>query len=222
MNSITALRLDKTELLEKISTAAKAGKIETVLSASEKLKKIEEILNRFDQLESEIAELNFEDDDLCIMPATGIRGKSASATSPRQSVKSVREHGREIREYFLNKLLQEGIALQLIRGETIFKTGSGEKVGIAVATERQPDRWFLGLPAGSFDHAILLCQREGGEVVDICLPKAFFSEYGSRLSESKGQLKFNVLRKGSIYVVKVPGEDDVNPADFAVDYSFLR
>ena len=222
MDSITALRLDKTELLEKISAAAKDRKTEAVLVASEKLKKIEEILNRFEQLESEIAGLNFEDDDLCIMPATIIRGKSASATSPRQSVKLVRKHGKEIRESFLNKLFQEGIALQLIRGETIYRTGSGEKVGIAVATERQPGRWFLGLPAGGFDHAILLCQLESGKVVDICLPKVFFSEYGNRLSESKGQLKFNVLRKGSIYVVKIPGDDDVNPADFAVDYYFLR
>jgi hypothetical protein len=99
-----------------------------------------------------------------------------STPIPRTSVKTVRENGREIREVFLKKLLQTGISLQQVKGETIYRAKSGEKVGIAVATERQPDRWFLGLPEGGFDHAVLLCQREGGDVIEIRLPKGFFAK----------------------------------------------
>lgn len=222
MDAIGKLRQDKKELLEIISTAASEGKSETVLSASEKLRKIEMLITRYQQLEVEIAELQGEGGlHMNTEAATENRTKLTSPPFPRASVKTVRERGREIREGFLKKLLQTGILLQQVKGETIYRTKSGEKVGIAVATERQPDRWFLGLPAGGFDHAILLCQRDNGSVVDISLPKEFFTQYGSDLSQAKGQVKFNISRKGSIFVVKVPGADDVNPANFSSDYSFL-
>lgn len=223
MNVIGKLWKWKKELLEKISTAAREGKSETVLSASEKLRKIEILINRCEQLEIEIAELQ-RDEGLQLNPEAVIlnRIESIFPSSSRKSVKTIREHGREIREAFLKKLLQAGISLQPVRGETIYISKSGEKVGIAVATERQPDRWFLGLPTGGFDHAVLLCQRESGDVIEIRLPNGFFAKYGSDLSESKGQVKFNVSRKGSVFVVKVPGTEGINPVAFSSDYSFLR
>lgn len=223
MDAISTLRREKMELLEKISTAAREGKSEAVLSASEKLRKVEMLINRCEQLEVEIADLqragglqmNTEK-----IVETGM--KPVSTIIPRPSLKTVRENGREIREAFLERLSRVGISLKLVKGETIFRTKSGEKVGIAVATERQPDRWFLGLPEGGFDHAVLLCQRESSDVIEIRLPKGFFAKYGSALSESKGQVKFNISRKGNVYAVKVPGTDGVNPADFSSDYSFLK
>jgi hypothetical protein len=223
VDSIGKLRQEKKELLEKISTAAREGKSEAVLSASEKLRKIEMLINRYEQLEVEIAELQKEGGfHMNTGAAIESQMKPTSTAIPRISVKTVREHGREIRETFLKRLLQTDISLQSVKGETIYRCKSGEKVGIAVATERQPNRWFLGLPAGGFDHAVLLCQRESGDVVEIRLPKEFFAKYGSNLSESKGQVKFNISCKGSVFVVKVPGTDGVNPATFSSDYSFLR
>lgn len=222
MDAIGTLRQEKMELLEKISSAAMEGKSDIVLSASEKLRKVEMLINRCQQLEVEIADLKREG-GLQTNSETAIQNqmKSMSIPIPRTSVKTVRENGREIREAFLKRLLQAGISLQQVKGETIYRAKSGEKVGIAVATERQPDRWFLGLPEGGFDHAVLLCQRESGDVIEIRLPKGFFSKYGSALSESKGQVKFNISRKGNTYFVKVPGTDGVNSANFSSDYSFL-
>jgi hypothetical protein len=223
MDALGTLRQEKTELLEKISTAAKEGKSEIVLSASEKLRKVEILINRCEQLEVEIADLQREGGlQMNTETANQNRMKPISHPIPRTSVKSVRENGREIREAFLKRLLQAGVSLQQVRGETIYKTKSGEKVGIAVATERQPDRWFLGLPEGGFDHAVLLCQREGGDIIELRLPKGFFAKYGSALSESKGQVKFNISRKGNVYSIKVPGTDGVNPTTFSSDYSFLK
>lgn len=223
MDAISTLRQEKMELLEKISTAAREGMSEVILSASDKLRKVEILISRYEQLEVEIVALK-RDEGLHVNKGEIIGSvmKPMSTISPCTSFKTVRENGREIRKVFLEKLLQLDIHLQLVKGETIFRTKSGEKVGIAVATERQPDRWFLGLPEGAFDHAVLLCQRGSGDVVEIRLPKGFFSKYGSALSESKGQVKFNISRKGNGYAVKVPGIGGVNPADFSSDYSFLK
>lgn len=221
MEAIGTLNQEKMELLEQISRAAKEGKSEIVLTASEKLRKVEALINRCKQLESEIAELR---GGLKINPETvnKFQVTPSSTTINRIGVKTAREHGKEIREAFLERLSEVGVSLQQVRGETIYRAKSGEKVGIAVATERQPDRWFLGLPVGGFDNAVLLCQRETGDIVEIRLPKEFFAKYGSSLSESKGQVKFNISRKGNLYIVKIPGTDGVNAATFSSDYSFLK
>ena len=101
--------------------------------------------------------------------------------------------GKTIRMDFLQKASEKGIYLENIRG-SIYQGPSGHKVGIAVATERKPDRWFLGLPLKRFDDAVLLCKPDSGDNIEICLSKNFFDEYGYKMSESSGQMKFNVER----------------------------
>jgi len=219
MNAMDTLDKEKVELLVQIAKAAKEGRSDVVLSASEKLGKVEILINRYNQIVTDIESLQGKAGNSgTIKPAKAIQERPMIV---RTDIKSAREYGREIRETFLKKLTGSGIELQQAKGETIYKTRSGEKVGIAVATERQPDRWFLGLPVGGFDHAVLLCKREGDEVIEIRLPKAFFSKYGNDMSQSKGQLKFNVSRRGNVYVVQVPKTDGVNPLTFSSDYSFL-
>lgn len=221
MGAIGTLNQEKMELLEQISRAAKEGKSEIVLTASEKLRKVEALINRCKQLENDIAELQ---GGLKTNPEAVNKYQVTPSSAPikRIDVKTVREHGKEIRKAFLKRLEEAGVFLQQVRGETIYRAKSGEKVGIAVATERQPDRWFLGLPAGGFDNAVLLCQREAGDTIEIRLPKEFFVKHGSSLSESKGQVKFNISRKGNVYIVKIPGTDGVNAATFSSDYSYLK
>jgi hypothetical protein len=134
---------------------------------------------------------------------------------------TARRHGEEIREAFLQRLKGEGVHLQLIKGKTIYLTKSGQRVGIAVATERQPNRWFLGLPIAGFDHAVLLCQRDTGDVAEIRLPDRFFSKYGSFMSQSKNQVLFKIVQKNSEVSVQVPGTEGIPVSSFSSDYSFL-
>ena len=122
---------------------------------------------------------------------------------------------------FLKKAVKNGIHLEHIKG-SIYETQSGYKVGIAVATERKPDRWFLGLLLESFDHAVLLCKPDTGDTVEIFLPKKFFDEYRNKMSRSGGQMKFNVARRGSGYAILVPGTDGVSASKFLGDYSLLK
>jgi len=122
---------------------------------------------------------------------------------------------------FLKRVSEVGVDLRHVRG-SIYETQSGRKVGIAVATERKPDRWFLGLPLQSFDHAVLLCKRDTGDTFEICLPNNFFDEHGDNMSQSGGQMKFNVARRGNGYAILVPGTDGVSVSKFLGAYSLLK
>jgi len=189
-----------------------------VLSESEKLEKIELLINRHGQIVLELEELRR---NKSIPVSTTNTAKKETLGKDTMTPALAREIGKKLREVFLSKLEGEGIHLQLIKGTTIYRTQSGKRVGIASATERQPHRWLLGLPVGGFDHAVLLCQREKGDVVEVLLPEKFFMKYGSSMSQSKGQVKFNIVQRGSEVLVLVPRTDGVNATSFSSDYSFL-
>jgi hypothetical protein len=220
MDALTELQNEKNEILSAISKAASEGKADLVLVGSEKLEKIENLISRLGQIVTELDGLRSGNPQISQHKTRRIVTGPVNELRSSQMVSS-REHGEKIRDEFLSKREAEGIHLQLIKGKTIFRTKSGKRVGLAVATERQPNRWFLGLPVGGFDHAVLLCQRENGGVIDIPLPEKFFEKYGNKLSQSKGQLKFNVVNRGSGLLVQVPGTDGINGKSFASDYAFL-
>ena len=220
MDALTELQNERNKILSAISRAASEGKTDLVLAESEKLEKIKNLISRHSQIISELEGLRSGNPQIPQQKTRRVIAKPVDESRSKQMLTS-RELGEKIRNEFLSKREAEGIHLQLIKGKTIFRTRSGKRVGLAVATERQPNRWFLGLPAGGFDHAVLLCQRESGEVIDIPLPEKFFEKYGNEMSESKGQLKFNVVNRRSGLLVQVPGIDGINGKSFASDYSFL-
>lgn len=222
MDALADLQKEQNKILSSISTAASQGKTELVLSESKKLEKVELLINRHRQIILELEELRSNKSvSLALANSTKQEAPKKGGVSRSSKLATSRELGNQIRMKFLRKLEGGGIHLQLIKGKTIYRTSSGKRVGIAVATERQPNRWFLGLPIGGFDHAVLLCQRENEEVLEVSLPENFFMKYGKVMSQSKGQLKFNVVQRGGGLLVQVPGTDGINSKSFSSDYSFL-
>jgi len=212
------LSREKAIILEAISSAAREGQVELLLANTERLERIERLIDRNEAILRELIQIR----DMEIVPKAVIRDSNAESNTRSSQQSSSRIIGANLRKDFLRKREAEGIALELIKGKTIFRTNSGETVGIAVATERQPNRWFLGLPENGFDHAVLLCQKENGEVIDVPLPHTFFAEFAGKLSVSKGQVKFNVLYDGSDLIVQVPGTRGVKSKSIAKEYSFLK
>jgi len=222
MDIKTQLLDKRTALLGKIAEAAQRGNSQEVLECGERLEKLESLIGRYENLIRDISSLAAEDtgsksrpgplEDRIIEGST--MGKNLNSTSGKRA-------GKKIRSTFLRILSEKGIQLRQITG-TIYETQSGRKVGIAVATECRPDRWFLGLPIGGFDHAILLCERETGDTEEFWLPKSFFDHYGGSMSRSGDQLKFNIARKGNGYVVLVPGTTGVSTSSFRKDYALLK
>lgn len=202
---------EKAKLLKHIAESAQNGKSREVLDAGVKLQKIESLIERYDRLLEDILGLD-----------TNISHQVASKQSTVNllEVASGRGIGKSIRFDFLKKISKKGILLEHIKG-SIYKNRLGHKVGIAVATERTPERWFLGLPIDGFDHAVLLCGQETGNIIEICLAKNFFDEFGASMSQSGGQVKFNVAQRGSGYVIVVPGIGGVSVTEFIGNYSAL-
>lgn len=222
MDALADLQSEKKTILSIISKAASEGKSELVLSESEKLEKVEHLISRHSQIILELEALRSGKSSTPALVNTTNQVTPKKVGELRSSrLASSRELGNKIRKEFLRKLEGENIRLQLIKGKTIYLTKSGKRVGIAVATERQPNRWFLGLPVDGFDHAVLLCQRKNGEVIEVALPEKFFRKYGQNISQSKGQLKFNIVERGSSLLVQVPGTDGVRGTSFSRDFSFL-
>ena len=208
---------EKAVLLSQIADSARRGASQEILVAGERLQRIESLIERYEALLRDISNICLENAGSELPKATP--GTAKLMTNAR--VASGRGIGKSIRIDFLEKIADKGIRLEHVRS-SIYRTQSGRKIGIAVATERKPDRWFLGLPTGSFDHAVLLCQGENYETVEICLPKPFFEEYGSRISQSGGQMKFNIVRRGTGYSILVPGTDGVSISRLIGDYSQLN
>lgn len=222
MDAKNQLVHEKTKLLTQIAKFAQRGESQEVLAAGERLEKIESLIGRYEKLLRDISDLDTEGRTSPPLEDTRVGSRLVKDKDPRRvGAASGRGIGRTIRMDFLKKVSEDGIHLQHIRG-SIYETQSGRKVGIAVATERKPDRWFLGLPLEGFDHAVLLCKRDTGDTVEICLAKNFFDEYGNDMSQSGGQMKFNVARRGNGYAILVPGTDGVSVSKFLGDYSLLK
>ena len=222
MATLDDLQKEKNIILSNISNYARKKETDSVLLESKKLEKIELLIKRHDQIVLELEELR-GNNSIPVITSSFVKKQSLGkdTMSSSSTLALARELGKKLRKVFLSKLEGEGIHLQLIKGTTIYRTQSGKRVGIASATERQPRRWFLGLPVDSFDHAVLLCQGKKGDLVEVSLPEKFFMKYGNSMSQSKGQVKFNIVQRDGEFLVLVPHTDGVNATPFANDHSFL-
>lgn len=132
-----------------------------------------------------------------------------------------RERGKRLRENYLRELHKKGISINQVDGVWA-KTANGSWIAIPVATERRPDRWFLGLGQNDVLERIdkrdgivvLLCQSESGSTLDFVIPTPKIQEIVGSLSRSKGQLKFNLTRVGNRYHLIMAGRGRVDISDF--------
>ena len=184
-------------LLAKIGAAAKASDAEAILLLNGQLARTTALLSRMDDVGFEAEALLGNSDSR--------NGRAAAVATQKIDEMSVpgRGHGIKIRADFLDRAARAGLPLRPYRG-AIFQSSKGRRIGIAVATERKPNRWFLGLGEGLFDAAVLLCAPNSGKVLDICLPPAFLAQHGRYLSQSGGQIKFNVARRDAHTILKIP------------------
>lgn len=134
-----------------------------------------------------------------------IKYHTRAGNSPETGVTSF-ERGRRVRESYISGLQQNGIKIDQVDAVWA-KTAVGLWVAVPFATERAPNRWFLGLPEKKVRERIrnggvsivLLCQPESGSTLDFVLPPSRVQEIVDKSSKSKGDLKFNVRKVGNRY-----------------------
>jgi len=216
MVSLASLR---SAVLEEIKAAAADGDSSRVLAATNRLTAIEELARKQAEIDRDIAAL------------TAPNGRDAGKItrqpapmefqSPEQRLgESPRARGDRLRLEFVGRLNARGHRLIQVRG-ALFKNRADERVGVAYASERKQQGWFLGLPDDSFDNAVLLLESGSGPIVAVCLPKSFFIDYGKQLSRSQGQVKFNVNLRGGHYVMPIPGIGQVPVDEYLNNYAAI-
>jgi hypothetical protein len=197
-STIGKMRAERDIVLREIQTASGQENVRRVLDLSERLRRIDSLLGQHDSLEAEAQALlsdSGKDRPVTVEPA----GRDQIVAT-----RTGRGHGAEIRSEFLRNAASRGLKLLPHRG-AIYATAQGVRIGVAVATERQANRWFLGLAENGFDSAVLLCHTVGRRTIDVCLPSSFLRSQQSRLSRAGGQLKFNVVRRDGEMHLTIPG-----------------
>lgn len=138
--------------------------------------------------------------------------QTAPVINPEPSVfKSARggkARGRECRAAYVAHQANQNHPLTRVRG-ALYRNGEGLVIGIAYAKVRK-NEWFLGLPAGQFREAVLLCELNNAKIQPIHLNESFIEKFGKRLSVSSqfNQVKFNVLFRNNRYYLVVSGHGD--------------
>jgi len=129
--------------------------------------------------------------------------------------------GEYRRQNFVEELSYRGVEL-IHEGGSLYKTQEGGLVGIAYASERQRNRWFLGLPQRDYFCVVLLCESRRGEILNFIFPEDFYVKHKDEYSESGGQLKFNLVLKWDKYQMTIPGVGPITIDDFKDNYKALK
>lgn len=196
----------KADTLKEIGQAVQEENSDEIMAASTKLKRIEALLVQFQTLANQVQLLGEHSPEK--QQVTEMNHTRSFTSTDQANIMSARERGRRAKFELIQSLNTQGVELIPQRG-SLYKLPSGKTIGIAYASERQPSKWFLGLPKDRFDCVFLLCESEHGNVRRIYLPENFFQQYGSYLSESGGQTKFNVVLRGSEYFMTVPSHGSI-------------
>jgi len=139
---------------------------------------------------------------------------------------SRKERGDRARQDYISRLQKEGLTMRLAGGIWAYLERGDSWVALPSATERRPNRWFLGISEREATEKgrafiALLCQEESGSVVDIVLPPDVVTMILPRLFCYKGQVKFNVKRVGNRYQLMIPRAEPMDLSSYVKGRSLL-
>lgn len=111
---------------------------------------------------------------------------------------------------FVKDAAGHGIPLRHIKG-VLFRNSNENFVGIAYASECNPNRWWLGLPVKDYSGMVLLCENDRNQKISFIFPECFTSKYKNLFSKDKEghQLKFNITHRDGIYTLSMPNQSPI-------------
>ena len=201
----------KEKALGEIRLAAESGNSQRIRAETARLTEIETLIDRQETLNRQVEVFSNTDARTSSSHPVAEKERTVSllpTTSSRQTAKVRRSE-------FIKDCARKGIRLVPKKG-TLYENSRQEVVGIAFATERKENAWFLGLPIRGLEHAVLICKPEEGPTFCVCLPSRFVQKYRSSLSKSKGQVVFNVRREDGRHSLLIPSAGRV-PIDEYID-----
>ena len=199
----------KEKTLAEIKLAAGSGDSQRIRAETTRLTEIEALIDRQEALNRQIDTL--AKTNAPVIPFLPVAEKET--TVYRSATTSSRHAGAVSRSEFITDCARKGIRLVPKRG-ALYENSRQEVVGIAFANECKADAWFLGLPSQGLKHAVLICKPGEDRSFCVCLPNRFLQKYWASLSESKGQVKFNVRRRGRNHFLIIPSVDPVQVDEY--------
>ena len=180
----------------KIENALNNNNTETIITCAKDLDLISRLEKQYKEIETAVISLD--------------RKVTLNIDTPQNTNKSYKQVGKEERSIFIQEAKKKGKHLSEERGP-LYKDNLGWLVGISYASERKPDRWFLGLPNKKYQNIVLICKNEFSERTYFIFPYAFCTKYQDKLSTDKEakQIKFNVFMKNGIYTLIIPDSKSI-------------
>jgi hypothetical protein len=195
MDALEQLKRLRQKASEEMKAAMKAGQMDGVIKFARIIKEADDAFQN-SRLVVERISAQLEPNRDVLASVEGARPFEPSpATADLPSGKA---RGKACRDEYLRGLISKGIHLTRLKGRA-FRTSSGKQVGIAYASERQANKWWMGLPDRHYDVVILLCEASSGETLDFVLPPDFINRVWDRLSLSNKQKEWHVQRSGPNY-----------------------
>lgn len=141
----------------------------------------------------------------------------------------IRESYNRHRDNYIAELHQGGIVINHV-GNVWSKTGSGIWVAMPMATERVPNRWFLGIREDDILERnsrgevtiVLLCVTEGDDMLDFVLPPLIVKGLLPKLSRSADGLKFNLKKTRTRYLLTLPKYSPVDLTEYRGKWTCLK
>jgi len=197
----------------RIQDALRNGKTEAIVSGAKDLEVLDRLEKRYRELEMAVAAFTQKEVVSTDQQnfSKSLREKEEVGSPPRESfVQNAREKGKAHRNRFVQSVKEKGIRLTHHRGP-LFKDPTGGLIGIAYASERLPNRWWLGLPVESYKAIVLICENDCSEVVSFVFPFSFCQEHRDAFGTDKHakQFKFNVSLADGLYLLSLPGRNPI-------------
>lgn len=203
-----------------LKKSVEVGDIHTIVVQTKIVEDVEYMLNRYIDLENSLKQLENRIKSFQTNKALPTKSfsRQPSDSLNQENPLSYREIGALKRREFVRDIKNIYDITLLESKGAIFSTENGLVVGIAYASERQQNRWFLGLPDSNYHAFVLLCETKLGQMRRFILPSDFYQRVRNHLTVKNNQLKLNVSKKVNSYYLSVPNMGNLEIFDYLENY----
>lgn len=216
-NGIEEMRV---KLLKDIEKAAKSGDTVTIQLNSKKLDEIERLRVKLSDIENSFLALKKNEINI------HNRNTSATVSDYKSNIQkrispSYKEQGKKRRMEFLKAAELLGIIIVHDQGVK-YRIGT-KLICIPTASGNNPDRWFMGFPPDNYSAVVLICENSRNECIRFILNGELYKKIAKYQSTNNdGQLKFNVLKNGQHYFLKLTSIEKIKIDSFIDNFELLR
>ena len=196
MDIINKMLSLKETIKTKIELALKNDNTETIVAAAKDLDLLERLEKQYREIETAIISLD--------------QKGSFNMDNYRNIKLSNIKIGEEERKVFIQEAKKRNIILSKEKGQ-LYRDKLGGLVGIAYASERASDRWWLGLPNTKYHNIVFICKNDRSERTYFILHYTFCAKYQDKFGTDKKakQIKFNISLKNGIYTLIIPDSEPI-------------